>query len=95
MSLGWNLSNENFWRENNIVNSVKLRGGYGVLGNDGIDDFQFASFLIPGSNYSFGNNNINIGYAPSTLENPDLKWERTSQLNLAVDLKLFKNLTLQ
>lgn len=94
MSLGWNVSNENFWRENNVVNSVKLRGGYGVLGNDGIDDFQFASFLVPGSNYSFGNNNINIGYAPSTLENPDLKWERTSQLNFAVDLKLFKNFDL-
>lgn len=94
MSLGWNLSNENFWRENNVVNSVKLRGGYGVLGNDAIDDFQFASFLVPGSNYSFGNNNIIIGYAPSTLENPDLKWERTSQLNLAVDLKLFRNFDL-
>lgn len=91
MSLGWNLSNENFWKENNVVNSVKLRGGYGVLGNDAIEDFQFASFLVPGSNYSFGNNNIIIGYAPSTLENPDLKWERTSQLNLAVDLKLFRN----
>jgi len=94
MSLGWNLSNENFWRENNIVNSVKLRGGYGVLGNDAINDFQFASFLVPGSNYSFGNNNIIIGYAPSTLENPDLKWERTSQLNFAVDLKLLKNFDL-
>lgn len=90
-SLGWNVSNEGFWPENNIVNSFKLRGGYGVLGNDAIDDFQFANFLIPGSNYSFGDNSIHIGYAPSTLENPDLKWERTSQLNIAADLKLFKN----
>lgn len=92
MSLGWNVSNENFWPENNIVNSLKLRGGYGVLGNDAIDDFQYANFLIPGSNYSFGDDNIHIGYAPSTLENPKLKWERTAQLNIAADLKLFNTI---
>jgi TonB-linked SusC/RagA family outer membrane protein len=94
MSVGWNLSNENFWKENDIVNSVKIRGGYGVLGNDAIDNFRFSSYLIPGSNYSFGNNSINIGYAPDTLENPDLKWERTTQTNVAVDLKIFKNFDL-
>ncbi|MDH6253545.1 TonB-linked SusC/RagA family outer membrane protein [Chryseobacterium sp. H1D6B] len=94
MSLGWNVSNEDFWPQNNIVNSLKFRGGYGVLGNDGIDDFQYANFLIPGSNYTFGDNIIRIGYAPSTLENPGLKWERTSQLNIAADLKIFKNFDL-
>jgi TonB-linked SusC/RagA family outer membrane protein len=94
MSLGWNVSNEDFWPENNVVNSFKLRGGYGVLGNDAIDDFQFANFLIPGSNYTFGDDIIHIGYAPSTLENPNLKWERTSQLNIAADLKIFKNFDL-
>lgn len=94
MSLGWNISNESFWPENNVVNSFKLRGGYGVLGNDAIDDFQYANFLIPGSNYSFGDDNIHIGYAPSTLENPELRWEKTSQLNIAADLKLFKNFDL-
>lgn len=91
MSLGWNLSNENFWKENSIINSVKIRGGYGVLGNDAIDNFRFSSYLIPGSNYSFGNNSINIGYSPDTLENPDLKWERTTQTNIAVDLKILTN----
>jgi len=94
MSLGWNISNENFWPENNIVNSLKLRGGYGSLGNDAIDNFQFANFLTAGSNYSFGDNSIHIGYAPSTLENPELKWEKTSQLNIAADLKLFRNFDL-
>ncbi|SHM36036.1 SusC/RagA family TonB-linked outer membrane protein [Chryseobacterium polytrichastri] len=91
MSLGWNVSNESFWPENKVVNSFKLRGGYGVLGNDAIDDFQFANFLVAGSNYTFGDNIIRVGYAPSTLENPDLKWERTSQFNIAADLKIFRN----
>lgn len=94
MSLGWNVSNENFWPENNVVTSFKLRGGYGVLGNDAIDDFQFANFFVAGSNYTFGDNVVHVGYAPSTLENPDLKWERTSQLNIAADLKILKNFDL-
>lgn len=93
-SLGWNLSNENFWPENNIVNTLKFRGGYGILGNDAIDDFQFANFLVGNVNYTFGDNIIRVGYAPSTLENPDLKWERTSQLNIAADLKIFNNFDL-
>jgi len=94
MSLGWNLSNESFWPENKVVNSFKLRGGYGILGNDAIDDFQFANFLSPGSNYTFGDNIIHIGYAPSTLENPELRWEKTSQINIAADIKLFRNFDL-
>lgn len=94
MSLGWNVSNESFWPQNNIISSVKLRGGYGVLGNDGITEFQFANFLTAGSNYTFGDNIIRVGYAPSTLENPDLKWERTSQFNIAADLKILKNFDL-
>ncbi|MFC0345311.1 SusC/RagA family TonB-linked outer membrane protein [Epilithonimonas hispanica] len=94
VSLGWNASNESFWPENNVVTSLKLRGGYGVLGNDAIDDFQFANFLVGNVNYTFGDNIIRVGYAPSTLENPDLKWEQTSQMNIAADLKLFKNFDL-
>ncbi|MEF9478629.1 SusC/RagA family TonB-linked outer membrane protein [Chryseobacterium sp. 1B4] len=93
-SLGWNISNENFWPENKIVNTLKFRGGYGVLGNDAIENFRFANFLKSGSNYTYGDNNIIIGYAPTTLENPDLRWEETSQLNVAADLKLLNDFTL-
>ncbi|UHO40499.1 TonB-dependent receptor [Chryseobacterium capnotolerans] len=93
-SLGWNISNENFWPENKIVNTLKFRGGYGVLGNDAIENFKFVNSLKSGSNYAFGDNNIIIGYAPTTLENPDLRWEETSQLNVAADLKLLNDFTL-
>lgn len=93
-SLGWNISNENFWPENKIVNNLKFRGGYGVLGNDAMENFRFVSSLKSGSNYTFGDNNIIIGYAPTTLENPDLRWEETSQLNVAADLKILNDFTL-
>lgn len=94
LSLGWNISNENFWPENKIVNNLKFRGGYGVLGNDAIENFKFVSSLKSGSNYTFGDNNIIIGYAPTTLESPNLRWEETSQLNLAADLKILNDFTL-
>lgn len=93
-SLGWNVDKENFWPENKIVNTLKLRGGYGVLGNDGIGDFLFANFYVPGANYTNGNNVIMPGYIPNTLANPDLKWESTSQLNVAADIKFLNNFNL-
>lgn len=92
-SLGWNVDKENFWPENNILNTLKIRGGYGKLGNDGIGTFKFASFYVPGANYTNGNNTVMIGYLPNTLENPDLKWETTSQVNIAADMKLFRDFT--
>lgn len=70
MSIGWNISNENFWPENKVLSSVKLRGGYGVLGNDQIGNFKFASFMVSGANYTNSNDVIAIGYYPDTLENP-------------------------
>ena len=94
MSIGWNVNKENFWPENSFVNTLKLRGGYGVLGNDEMENFRFANFMVSGSNYTDAGNNIIIGYAPSTLANPDLKWEETSQLNFAADLKFLTNFNL-
>ncbi len=92
-SLGWNVHKENFWKDNDVLNSLKIRGGYGVLGNDNIDDFMFRSSVVSGSNYTNGNDVIVIGYAPNTIGNPDLRWEETSQLNVGADLKFLRNFT--
>ncbi len=91
-SLGWVVSSESFWKTNNIVNSLKIRGGYGVNGNDNIGDFGYLSTVIGGFNYTIGNSgNITTGYAPKTLDNPDLHWEETSQLNLGFDARFLTN----
>src|SRR6185312_7529500 len=42
-SAGWNVDKESFWPRNNVVNSLKVRGGYGVVGNDALDDFRYLS----------------------------------------------------
>lgn len=93
-SLGWNVDKENFWPENNVINSLKFRGGYGTLGNDGIEAYKFSKFYISGANYTSGSGGVLIGYLQNGLENKDLKWETTTQTNIAADLRLFKNFTL-
>ena len=93
-SAGWVPSRESFWKENNIVNQLKIRGGYGVTGNDNIGDFKYLSTVGGGRNYAVGSaGNITIGNSPDAPSNPDLKWEETSQLNIGFDTRLFNKFT--
>src|SRR5690606_34221630 len=93
-SLGWVPSNEDFWPENEIVNTLKIRGGYGVTGNDAIGDFKYLSTVGDGRNYSVGNTgSVTIGNSPNAPSNPDLKWEETSQTNIGFDVRFFNNFT--
>lgn len=94
-SLGWVTSKENFWPKNKYVKSLKIRGGYGVVGNDNISDFGYLSTVRGGFNYTIGNGGaITTGYAPLTLDNPDLKWEQTSQANIGLDAEILNNFNL-
>jgi TonB-linked SusC/RagA family outer membrane protein len=93
-SLGWVLSKEGFWKENNVVNTLKIRGGYGVVGNDNIDDFKYRALVVGGYNYAVGNTgDITTGYGNSTLPNANLGWEETSQTTVGLDAKLFNDFT--
>lgn len=93
-SVGWVTSRENFWPENKILTFFKIRGSYGVNGNDNIRDFAYMSTVSGGRNYTFGADNYIIGYSPDAPANPDLKWEQTSQLNLGFEATLISDLTL-
>lgn len=94
-SVGWVTSSESFWPSNNYVNFLKVRGGYGVVGNDNLGDFRFLSTIGAGRNYTFGNTNASSnGYSPNAPANPDLKWEQTSQLNIGFEATILNNLDL-
>ncbi|SFA50847.1 TonB-linked outer membrane protein, SusC/RagA family [Pedobacter suwonensis] len=94
-SLGWVPSKEAFWKENDIVNFLKIRGGYGVTGNDALGDFRYVSLVSSGRNYTFGTTDQSvIGWSPAALSNPDLKWEETRQTNIGFDATLFTDFTL-
>ncbi|MFV7235062.1 SusC/RagA family TonB-linked outer membrane protein [Flavobacterium sp. ZB4R12] len=94
-NLGWVLTKEDFWKESNVLNTLKIRGGYGVVGNDAIPNFRYLSLVEGGYNYSFGNTGaITTGYANLTLDNPDLQWEETSQTNIGFESKFFNAINL-
>lgn len=94
-SIGWNIYKEDFWPSNKYVNSLKLRGGYGKTGNDAnINEYQYLSTVSGGFNYTLGSGSgIITGYSPTTLDNPNLKWEQTGQTNIGFDALLLNSLT--
>ncbi|HYH13948.1 MAG TPA: TonB-dependent receptor [Flavisolibacter sp.] len=93
-SIGWVASREDFWPSNRVVTFLKVRGSYGVTGNDNIGDFRYVSTIGGGRNYTFGNDSYVIGYSPNAPSNPDLRWEETSQTDIGFDATIFKNFSL-
>ncbi len=93
-SAGWNVNRENFWPTNDVINSLKIRGGYGVVGNDQSGDFQYLARIVGGYNYSLGSSGVvTTGYAPETLDNPKLHWEETASADVGFDAQVFKDFT--
>lgn len=90
VSAGWRISNESFLKESNTVNDLKLRAGWGLVGNDNIRNYAWYQTVKAGSNYPIGGV-IAPGNYPSSLENRDLKWEASEQLNFGIDVALFNN----
>jgi TonB-dependent starch-binding outer membrane protein SusC len=94
VSVGWLASKEKFLDEATWLSNLKLRGSYGVTGNNRIEDFAFVDQLF-GANYAIGSNtgSVTFGQTPSRriLSNPDITWERTFQYNGGLDVALFKN----
>jgi TonB-linked SusC/RagA family outer membrane protein len=78
-SAGWRISGEPFMQNFTFLNDLKLRGSYGFTGNERIGDFEFLG-TFSAATYSGSS-----GVQPSRLENADLQWERTRELNLGVD----------
>tara|TARA_R110002020_G_scaffold85914_5_gene211769 strand:- start:4484 stop:7603 length:3120 start_codon:yes stop_codon:yes gene_type:complete len=94
-SLGWVPTKEGFFEDSDILNQLKIRGGYGIVGSDAIGDFRYLSTIGSGRNYTFGNvASVVIGNSPNAPANPDLKWEETRQSNIGFDARLINNITL-
>jgi TonB-linked SusC/RagA family outer membrane protein len=92
LSFAWRLSNEDFIKKLKIFSDAKLRIGYGSNGNNRVSDFAYLSTIgLPiGSSYTI-NNSIIRGSVPTAIGNPELKWETTTETNIALDLSILKN----
>ena len=89
-STGWRISKEGFWNENSIVNDLKLRVGWGEVGNDQIGNYASWGVVSPSANYVIGNIQV-PGTALSQMENADLRWEKTAQTNIGIDAYFLKS----
>jgi TonB-linked SusC/RagA family outer membrane protein len=92
-SAAWVVSNEEFLKNNTIVNFLKLRGSYGLVGNStiGVGRFPYQPNYFGGGGYTFGS-----GYAGSDgsyegqLNNPDIGCEKSLNANIGLDVEFFK-----
>lgn len=95
VSMGWVASEEPFFPNNQVVKFMKIRGSWGVNGNDRIASDAFLATVSGNRTYTFGTGDDLVqGVAPDAADNPDLKWEETTQINIGVDLRLFRNWSL-
>jgi TonB-linked SusC/RagA family outer membrane protein len=93
VSVGWLISEEDFIPKNTALNSLKLRAGWGQVGNDNIANYLSTVVVASGFNYPFGNTNnvISSGFALSGIPNPDIQWETVTQYSIGVDADFFDN----
>lgn len=90
-SLGWRISDEEFMKNISFINDLKIRGGWGMLGNqNSLSNYAFASTVTPNIIYPFGSS-ISQGQAATSIGNPDLKWESTKETELGLDFTGFGN----
>lgn len=89
LSAGWVMKAENFLKDVSWLTNLKLRSGYGAIGNQDIGLYAYSDRISPYYNYAFGGIS-NSGYAQSALGNTDLKWETSNQFNAGVDVELLK-----
>jgi TonB-linked SusC/RagA family outer membrane protein len=89
VSAGWIITNEAFMERFRDISFLKLRASYGVTGNNNIGNYTSIS-QVTNSNYVFSGGLV-PGATISTLQNPQLRWERNKQFDIGVDLTLFNN----
>ncbi|QRR00662.1 SusC/RagA family TonB-linked outer membrane protein [Dyadobacter sandarakinus] len=87
----WKISNEEFFKSS-VINELKLRGSYGVLGSANLSNYQFTGFLNQAPRAVFGAGQTEFpGATQARLVYEDLKWEQKATANIGADVTLFNN----
>lgn len=83
LSLAWRASEESFLQNNAVISNLKLRAGYGEVGNSNISTYMYGSSMMPVSTP------LGTAYRVKNISNPNLKWETSVQYNVGIDVALF------
>lgn len=87
--LAWNISQEDFLKDNNTISNLKIHTSYGLTGNSEISTYQSLARVSSGTLLL---NDVRAPYSYiSSMSNPDLKWEKTGQFDVGVNLGLFRD----
>ncbi len=89
VSVAWRITKEDFMDNVNILNNLKLRVSYGVVGNQNIALYSSTSPLAS-TTYILNHSTV-TGYYPSRVANPSLRWERKKQFNVGLDFGILQN----
>jgi TonB-dependent starch-binding outer membrane protein SusC len=91
-ALAWRFTQENLLKKIKVISDGKLRVSYGRTGNNRVGDFSYLSTTSVPASYSYSFNNAWApSIIPSSIGNPDLKWETTDQYDIGLDLSFLKN----
>jgi TonB-dependent starch-binding outer membrane protein SusC len=91
VSAAWRIIEEPFFRQIRQLSDLKLRASYGTTGNAaGISPYQSLAMVAGSGGYNF-NHGWETGIAPTGIANPDLRWEKSTQMNVGLDISLFNN----
>jgi len=94
-SLGWNVSDENFWDPiKSVINSFKVRASYGETGNDRFTRYTYTPVIETSQDYVFGSGNsqnISLGSTQLSYANEQVQWETSVEQNIGIDLNFFRN----
>jgi TonB-linked SusC/RagA family outer membrane protein len=88
-AVAWKMHEESFLKPVSWINELKLRLGYGVVGNSAVGAYSTSGPLTQ-YKYAFGDIAA-IGYNPYNMPNPDMQWETTAQTNLGIDFSVLKS----
>ncbi len=88
---GWVISSEQFMSNQVLVDVLKLRASWGRVGNDRVPTDAFVTTVEANQNYPFGGGIAVPGSAVTQIKDPNLKWETTEELDLALEFGLLKN----
>lgn len=90
VSAGWSINKESFLKDVTAINTLKLRGGYGETGVIPNDPYMSMT-LYNYEGYFFSNGKWVKGLEPVSNPNPDLRWEKTAEINIGLDFGFFDN----
>lgn len=91
--LGWNMAKEDFLKDIQWLNALKIRANYAYTGNANPGYFAYNQYYVTGNTYNYGapTPTAITGVAEGTLANPHITWEKANQYNVGIDASLFNN----